>query len=149
MGYYMRYIVTDRRGLDLQLIEDALKGSDPAYSIANRQSNRIAGDLAHGNDVFAQIEINQPRDGLFDDEIEELLEFAQDGEGKGKREVISCLKKARSILAIQVLFRDDETEVALEKIDPLWHWLFKNRKGLLQADGEGYYMGPNLILRTE
>jgi len=149
MGYYMRYIVKDNRNLDLQLIEDSLRQSDSAYAISSRQTERIAGDLMHGEEIYAQIEINRPGDGLFEDEIEELLEFAQDGEGKGKEEVINCLKKARAILVVQVLFQDRETEDALGKIDPLWQWLFENRKGLLQVDGEGYYSGATMILKAE
>ena len=149
MGYYMRYIVTDKRDLDLQLIEDSLRRSDSAFAVANRQTKRIAGDLIHGEEILAQVEINRPGDGLFEDEIEELLECAQDGEGKGKEQVIDCLKKAKAILAVQVLFQDREAEDALERIESLWSWLFKNRKGLLQADGEGYYRGATLILESE
>jgi hypothetical protein len=31
-------------------------------------------------------------------------------------------------------------------LSPLWDWLLANRSGLIQADGEGFYEGRNLIL---
>ena len=150
MGYYMRYVVTDKKDLSLQTMEDSLKQLDQAYSIVNRQTGRVIGDLVHGGEVFAQIEINRSNDELFNEEVQELVEFAEDSEGKGKREVLKCLKKARLLVAVQVLFQERDTEATLQKIDPLWQWLFSNRDGLMQADGEGYYNGKgDLILKVE
>jgi hypothetical protein len=37
----------------------------------------------------------------------------------------------------------------LKAIDPLWRWLHANRRGLLQADGEGYYDAKGLVLELE
>lgn len=139
MGYYMRYVVVDKKDLDLDMLEHSLRAYDPAYAIVTRQKGRNAGDLTHGGEVCAQIEINRPHNGLFDDEIQELVEFANEADGKGKKTVLRCLKKARLIVAVQVLFQNRETETTLQKIDPLWQWLFANREGMLQADGEGYY----------
>ena len=28
----------------------------------------------------------------------------------------------------------------------MWHWLTANRQGLIQADGEGFYQGEELVL---
>lgn len=146
----MRYVVTDKKDLDLQAMENALKRVDTAYSIANRQTGRLIGDLMHGREVFAQIEINRPIDGLFDEEIKELTEFTEETEGKGKREVLKCLRRARLLVTVQVLFQERDTEATLEKIDPLWKWLFSNREGLMQADGEGYYNSKgDLILEAD
>jgi len=150
MGYYMRYLVTDKKEVDLQLLEDALKQSDSAYSIANKQeSPRNAGDLMYNNEIYGQVEINRLGDDLFNEEIEELREFIEDAEGKDKKKVMKCLRKARCIVAIQVLFQDRDTETTLSKINTLWQWLFANRKGLLQANGEGYYDLNELILEVE
>lgn len=34
----------------------------------------------------------------------------------------------------------------LDRLVPLWTWLQANRRGLIQADGEGYYDGQELIM---
>jgi len=39
-------------------------------------------------------------------------------------------------------------EQTLELLSPLWEWLLANRRGLIQADGEGFYDGQHLILAT-
>ncbi len=42
-----------------------------------------------------------------------------------------------------------EPEATLQKLDPLWGWLISHRKGLLKADGEGYYDHSGLMLKVE
>ena len=56
---------------------------------------------------------------------------------------------ARSLVAVQVLWDGEEADAALALLDPLWAWLFRERPGLLQADGEGFYDSERLILRVE
>jgi len=121
-----------------------------AFSIANRQASpHEVGDLMHYNEIYGQVEINRIGDDLFNEEIEELREFVEDAEGKDKKKVTKCLRKARCIVTVQVLFQYRDTETTLSKINTLWQWLFANRKGLLQADGEGYYDLNELILEVE
>ena len=149
MSYYMRFITTDERETSLTMLEEFFKQSDPAYSIVDVQAHAPeSGTLTFNNALYGVIEINKPEDGLFDDEIQELKESLEDAEGKGKKIVSQVLRKARAIIAVQVLFQDRQPEDTLSKIDPLWHWLFENRKGLLQVDAEGYYDGTQLILEA-
>lgn len=133
MGYYMRFIMVDGPEISLPSLEQALKRIDPAYSILE------SGELKHGSDLYGVIEINRPGDGLFDEEIEELKEFVEDARGRRRKDVLKVLDNAKAIVAVQVLWQGRETEPTLQKIDPLWQWLFSHCKGLLQADGEGYY----------
>src|SRR4051794_16027549 len=138
MGYYMRFISTDEEGVTLSQLDSALKQSSLDYSIERDESEDVEGLIFHGQEEYAQIEINVPGDGLFEEEIEELIDFANDTNGPRKAEVSDVLKRAHTIVAVQVLFQERSTEETLSKLDPLWTWLLENRKGLMQAGGEGY-----------
>jgi hypothetical protein len=75
-----------------------------------------------------------------------LLEEVEESEGEGKTKVKRALEQAKAIVALQVLWQGCGTEETMEKLEPLWEWLFANRQGLLQADAEGYYDSSGLIL---
>ncbi len=91
-----------------------------------------------------------PGDGLFEEERDELIELVEGGDDAPTRgRVVSTLRIARAIVAVQVLFGDGDTDETLDRLVPLWTWLQANRRGLIQADGEGYYDGPKLILSLE
>ncbi len=143
MSYYARFISTDTTETTLSILERALKETDSQYSIAE------SGELKHGDDVYAVIEVNRPGDGLFEEEIGELKEALDDIRGKRKGEVVKTLSEARAIVAVQVLFADGNSEATFQKLDPLWVWLISHRKGLLQADDEGYYAKTGRILKVE
>jgi hypothetical protein len=110
-----------------------------------------AATIHHAGATIAHVEINVPGDGLFDDERDELVEFATDasGDASATARVLETLAGARAIVAAQVLFGTGDTETTLSRLDPLWGWLFRNREGLLQADGEGYYDAQGLVLQVQ
>ncbi len=143
----MSYIVADERELSLDTLEAALQEIDPAYGIANRHAEPAqCGELRHGTGLYGIIQIDQPPS---DEVIEEFREDVEDSTGRKKRSVLNVLERARAIVVVQVLGQGRDTEATLQKIDPLWDWLFANRKGLLHADGEGFYDRSGLILRAE
>ena len=147
MPYRMRFFDTSDDSLSLKDIEVALKREDPAYRLEIfEDSERPLADMYFGDGVYAPIELNQPGDGLFDEEIQEMLEFLIDAEANGRKQVEKVLKTAKRIIAAQVLSQGRESEETLSAIDPLWKWLFFTRKGLLHADSEGYYDEDDLIL---
>lgn len=146
MGYYMRYIVADERAVTLQDVQSALAGASGGYELDGEETEATISYRGHR---VGHLTLNVPGDGLFDEERDELLEFAAGGDGTGKRRVMDTLRAARAIVAVQVLFGDGDTERTLEAIDPIWRWLHANRRGLLQADGEGYYDAVDLILQLE
>ena len=147
MGYYMRFFDTTEKPLTIGAIEVALRHVDPAYRLEAPESAKISeADLYLRDDLYAEIEINEPGDGLFEDEIAEMLEFLEDAEGNGRERVEKVLSGARRIVSVRVLGQDRESEDTLAGINPLWRWLFSTRTGLLQADGEGYYDADDLVL---
>ena len=60
MGYDMRYILTDDRKTTLSEMETSLKQVDLDYSIGDGET------LMYGDELYGEIEINVPGDGLFE-----------------------------------------------------------------------------------
>ena len=146
MGYYMRYIVADERPVDFTEIGRAIA---PTGGLIEPDGGRATALLQQDGTPIAKLEINVPGDGLFDTELGELVEFVEDADGPAKHRVLATLRAARTIVAAQVLFGTRDTDSTLSALDPVWQWLMRNRQGLLQADGEGYYDAEGLILEVE
>jgi hypothetical protein len=81
--------------------------------------------------------------------LAELREFAEDTDGAAQSPVPSVLNSASALLAVQVLRGTGDSKTTLAALDPVWAWLFEHRRGLMQADGEGYYDPEGLVLRVE
>ena len=142
----MRYIVVDERPVAINDVRRAFAVEDEDYLVEGEDPE--AGVALDGR-MIAHVTINVPGDGLFEDERAELSEAAEEGEGPGKANVLETLENARAILAVQVLFGNSDTDETLDALAPLWSWLQDNRRGLLHADGEGYYDANGLILELE
>lgn len=146
MGYYMRFVVTGGPSVTVNDLKQALQQAGDGYRFEESESGMTV-YCREGR--IADITLDGSGEGMFEGEREELLEFAEEGRGKGKPRVLAALRAARQIVAVQVLWGSRESETTLSQIDPLWRWLFENCEGLLQADGEGYYEGDRLILQVE
>jgi hypothetical protein len=142
----MRYIVVDERPITVADVRRAFAAEEEDYEVNGEDPE--AGVALDGR-MIGHVTINVPGDGLFDDERAELSEAAEEGEGPGKESVLETLANARAILAVQVLFGNSDTDVTLDALAPLWSWLQDNRRGLLHAEGEGYYDADGLILSLE
>jgi hypothetical protein len=142
----MRYIVADERPLTVEDVRRAFAVEEEDYVVDGEDPE--AGVALDGR-MIAHVTINVPGDGLFEDERAELSEAAEAGEGPGKASVLETLANARAILAVQVLFGNSDTDETLDALAPLWSWLQDNRRGLLHADGEGYYDTDALILELD
>jgi hypothetical protein len=143
MGYYMRFITTDTNLIDLAKLGEVLQNQDAKYRLEIQGKDAT---LHYDNEAYADLEINLPGDGLFEEEIAELLEFLEDTKGSKKKRVQAVLKDAKQIFATQVLFGGRDLELTFDRIDPIWVHLFDHHQGLLQADGEGYYDAPEHLL---
>ena len=147
MGYYMRYIISDKRSVAISTLEEALRRLDEKFSFVNIENE--GGDLLYDGQLYGHLEVTGSRSELFSIEIEELREEVEESRGPQKKRVLKTLRDPRTVVAIQLLFGDREAEETLSKIGPLWEWLHKNREGVLQANGEGYYDRNGLILKIE
>ena len=142
----MRYIVADERPVTLEDVQTALAHAGGEYDVDGEETEAT---LSYRGHRVGHLTLNVPGDGLFDAERDELVEFAEEGDVRDKARVLDTLRSARGIVAVQVLFGDGSSERTLKAIDPLWRWLHANRRGLLQADGEGYYDAKGLVLELE
>jgi hypothetical protein len=148
MSFYMRFLMTGSEPLTLSALEQALKETDPTYGIADLRDQPFpSGHLVSGGDHYGQIEVSEV-DPAEDEEIEELKEEIEHSKApKAQRQaVLHTLQQVKAMLVLRVLWQDRTTEATLQKIDPLWKWLFATRDGILQVDGEGYYDRSGLIL---
>ena len=143
----MRYIVSDDRTIGLEDIRAIFAQAGTEYEVDGEE---VEATIAYEGKPIGHVTLNLPGDGLFDEERDELIEFAQDGDDKSAKDrVIDTLQGARAIVAVKVLFGDNDTDWTLDRLIPLWTWLQANRHGLIQADGEGYYDGQELILALD
>jgi hypothetical protein len=134
----MRLISTDDREITLSILEQALQRIDAHYSIS------ASGELRHANDLYGLLQIDLLDE--LDEEIAELKEDVEEATGGRRSEILKSLEEAKTMVA---LWQGRETEATLQKLDPMWDWLLAHRKGVLQADGEGYYddSGPMLDVK--
>ena len=152
MPYYMTFFVDHASGLTFAEIEEALRAEDHSYHI--EVLDRLptdsfdAADLSYGDDEYARLEINRVDDQLFHGEIQNHLEMVEYvGRGQKSR-VATTLRHANTILRVQVLWRQRDRDVTLDRLQPLWEWLFAFRSGVLHADGEGFYDADGLLVEV-
>jgi hypothetical protein len=149
MSYYMRFITDAPQLISIGSLSRALKERAEPLSLGFDSEDATVAQIQFGNDVIGEIEINRSGDGLFDEEIGELLEFLADVDDPSRSKVESLLKLATAIYAVRVLFGGRDAEETLERLDAVWDLLFSKAPGLLQADGEGYYDQHGQVLQVE
>lgn len=148
MGYYMRYVTTSDAPISLKIIEDALKGLDSAYVIVPDEIEPLIGTLKLGNYVCGEVEINVPGDDIFEEDIEELHDLIAESDQDGEVIVAEKLNAAKAIVAMNAVWEGKDSSITLDKLEPLWDWLFETYSGILQADHEGFYDHETLIFET-
>jgi hypothetical protein len=139
MAYYLRFLCEDDRPLVLKEILSGLRNTDPRFQLDRH------GRLTRGGELLAQLDLSCAGDELFEAEVGELQELARQG-GPDGAAIARRLESVTAVLAVGVLWQEREAERTLGLLSPLWDWLLANRRGLIQADGEGFYEGQNLIL---
>ena len=149
MGYYIRFISVDTKKISLSEIEIALKSLDSDYQIDRDEINDAEGVLMWKNETYAQLEINEKGDSIFEDEIEMLKERGEEAEGQNKQRVLDVLDQAAELLFIRVLQQGRGWDETVEKIGFLLDVLDTSRKGLVHFDNEGFYSAAKLIFEVE
>lgn len=139
MGYYIRFLIEDGRPLSLEKVIDGLRTVDPGFALTGGK------DLTRSGELVAELDIAVPGDGIFEDDIGLLRERAGSAGGAA---VAARIASVTAILTARVLCQDRDAEETLDLLDPLWEWLTANRRGLVHADGEGFYDQEELILET-
>ena len=139
MGYWMRFFDTKNKPLTLKSLVSGLRRGDRKFGFD-------CGQLTYDGEDFAQIEISEPGDGIFDEELANFRAAVAAKRGAkiadAKAKVLEVLDKVKRTVVVRVGGRAD----ALDLLDSVWDWLFEHRTGLLQADAEGFYEGEDLVL---
>jgi hypothetical protein len=148
MGYYIRFVSVDARPIVAAHLQAALFATSGEYKMDIDQN---VANIHYAGATIAQIEINIPGDGLFEEERDELIELASNaaGDRSAKARVIATVTGATAIIVTRVLPGASALEATLSRLEPLWAWLFRNRAGLLYRDGKGYYDRNALLLHME
>jgi len=148
MGYFMRFLLCDPRMLDLNAIGGILAGIDPRYTIRPTDLDDLV-EVYYDGTLYGQIEIDTRGDEMFTDDIAAFTEML--GQARTPQEIIvaDALKAATQIIAVEMFWEGTNGEATFEKFDPLWDWLFNNRKGILQADTEGFYSAEGLLVERK
>lgn len=144
MGYYMRYISSSKDEISLILLK---QGLDARYKLIPHEFDENSGALFFEDVYLGVVEINSSGDDIFEDDIADLKALVE-GE-TGAVPVQQVLNKAHAIIAVEAVWQASDSESVLEKLDPLWDWLFEHYEGLLQADNEGFYNKTGLILALD
>ncbi len=145
MGYYLRYFMADTRPIQLQQIKDRFESLDPAYGLEPDIVDDL-GRLTYNGKLIALIEINRAGEEIFDDDLDEFKALIGTPTTEAEHRVYAHLTDATAIIAVEAFWKEADMEDTLSRIDPLWEWLFSQRAGILQADGEGFYDPHGLIV---
>lgn len=143
MGYSMRFFVEDGGDLTFDELSSGLRSIDPAFRI------EADGSVYRGDQLLGKMEISFTGDEQFQGEIDDFVEMIEATEEEGREEVAGRLKEVTAMLMVQVLMQERTLAQTLDLLDPLWAWLLVHRRGLVQADDEGFYEGTELILALE
>jgi hypothetical protein len=146
MGYFLRYITTEADPPALATLRAALQEIDAAYRLISSPVDEAAGDLFYGDLFCGELEINRTGDDLFEEDLGELRLLVGHARGEQRERVLRVLDAARALIIVSAVWQGGDPEPVLNRIDPLWDWLFPRYAGLLQADGEGFYDENGLVL---
>jgi hypothetical protein len=148
MGYFMRFISGDARLLDLEAVGAILREVDPQYVMRPTDLDDLV-EVVYDGQLYGQIEIDQQGDELFEDDISAFLEMLGTPATSQEQMVADALTTATQIIAVEMFWEGTASEATFEKFDPLWAWLFANRRGILQADTEGFYGAEGLLVERK
>jgi hypothetical protein len=140
MGYSMRFFVEDGQPLTIDELSNGLRAIDREFRI------EADGGVRLGEELLGQMTIDVAGEELFQDEIDAFVEMIQDTEEEGREGVAGRLREVTAMLTVRVVMERRTLAQTLAMLDPLWAWLLVHRRGLVQADGEGFYEDTELIL---
>ncbi len=142
LGYYMRFFATGKPSPTLESVGEILRQAHPdmEFSDATLQKQGIP---------YGALEVNVAGEEMFEEERDEFLESLEDDDSPGASHIRQALHDSQATVVLQVLGGSLDLETVLSRFDILWETLSREPGGLMQADGEGFYEGPNLIWPLE
>lgn len=98
------------------------------------------------------LEVNRDGDGdqdLMREEIEEFLEFLEDVPNDGNRRRVEKHLRATTFIVAAQLATDDIDDDGYNALGNVLRYFVANNGAIIQADGEGFYDGEELIVEVE
>jgi hypothetical protein len=140
----MRYFVAGVEMPPLAGLDAAFRQIDAGYALLADPIDEGAGELYHGEDLLAELEINRPGDDLFDGDLEDLREELDKQDDPAAGQVSAWLEHASGMLVVHVLRGGHEQYDT--RIAPLLDYLFAAYNGVLQVDTEGFFSREGRIV---
>ncbi|PXX21392.1 hypothetical protein [Arenibacter sp. ARW7G5Y1] len=158
MGYFTRVFCATKNKPTIQSILDFVIANGIDVSSNLNGAELLTENWNHFELIYDKnrlpllVELNglENSDGLAEEELEEFLEFV----GKPrfyelkKKKVAEHLKKTEYIICVQ-LPTNDIVDKGYDANGELMEFFEKNFSGMIQADREGFYDGPKLLLELE
>jgi hypothetical protein len=160
MGYYLRAFCIEEQVPPLTEIKDKLQSEgcliefNKTDGIADLKSLEwTRADLTYQKGkrpILVECNRNNGEKGnMAEGEINEFLEFVgSPGLSLAKRKVIKQLQNTKFIIACQLPTSDINDE-GYEKVGEFLKYFVKTRKGMIQADQEGFYEGTKVIVKLD
>ena len=159
MGYYVRAFCTQgeppplRPVLAFSADHGANLALDPSVSKPTLDDGgwEQAGIVYKNHRSPILLEVNRDdsgADSLMREEIEEFMEFLEEAPNDSNRRLVEThLRKTRFIVTAQLLSDIDEDGYAA--LGHILTYFVDNNGGMIQADGEGFYEGEEVIVELE
>lgn len=153
MGYYMRIFCTAPEAPSVGAMLEVMKshGFDvdafPNEDLESQEWEQTEFSTGGKALFLSELNYNSGTESLAAEEIEEFIEFVEEvDDSPAKKTVEQHLRDTKFVIANQIL---DQAEETLEIIDVLNSHLAHTFGGMVQADGEGFYDGEDLIVELE
>ena len=142
LGYYMRFFATGEPSPTLKSVGEILTQAHPDMEFTDA--------TLHKQGIpYGALEVNVLGEEMFEEEREEFLADLADDDSPAAARVRQALHNCQASVVLQVLGGSLEPETVHSLFDILRETLSRESGGLMQADGEGFYDGPNLIWPLE
>jgi hypothetical protein len=149
MSFLMHFFFTDYGDFDWDGLREGLQTLDPQYDVVGASPNV---GLRYGSGLYGRMEfisvINRKWIVELRDEMEHTYAHFREGRLEDDfdwEQVKAILNNAQAVLEIKVVWQGRQPEDTLQRIDPIWSWLFCHRSGAVY-DVDGWHNKEGRII---
>jgi len=152
MGYYVRAFCTSETIPSLAQVEQELKAAWPAMRFETEDDRHAVpwegvefyySDAAQP--ILVELNVNDAPDSMAAEEAQEFIDDLEDVEDEAaKAKVVQHLQATRYVVCCQ--FLGDVPDEGFEANEKLLDIFVAKYGGMVQADGEGFYEGSDLLI---
>ncbi len=135
MSYFIRYFAD--RPITAKHIHQGLQAIDPTFKID-------LGELLRGDAALGQLEVNQAKGDMFEDDLRQTVGMVQ--QTGGGQQVVPRLMASQAIVVVSVEWSERGQDVTMDMLAPLWSVLAQLSPGLSQWDGNGIFDGGTQLV---